>query len=98
MGSIIAGCICAGIYATNNPEACKYITEHGKANVVVLEGNKQLEKYASAISEGRKDTTTETLPHLTTIVVWGDEAIDAQLIEKCSPKNVYTWAGIWIYS
>jgi len=29
-GAILAGCIAAGIYATNSPEACHYITEHSK--------------------------------------------------------------------
>eukprot|EP01031_Cornospumella_fuschlensis_P027333 gene27333-33018_t len=30
-GSILAGCISAGIYTTNNAEACRYITEHSQA-------------------------------------------------------------------
>ena len=46
-GSILAGCIAAGIYATNTPEAAAYITQHSKAEVIIVDGNKQLEKYAS---------------------------------------------------
>jgi long-chain-fatty-acid--CoA ligase ACSBG len=41
-GSILAGCIAAGIYTTNLPEACHYISSHSKAEVVVVEGNKQV--------------------------------------------------------
>lgn len=34
-----------GIYTTNNVDACKYITEHSEAEVVVCENKKQLEKF-----------------------------------------------------
>eukprot|EP00286_Rhodomonas_abbreviata_P009826 CAMPEP_0181342300 /NCGR_PEP_ID=MMETSP1101-20121128/30920_1 /TAXON_ID=46948 /ORGANISM="Rhodomonas abbreviata, Strain Caron Lab Isolate" /LENGTH=142 /DNA_ID=CAMNT_0023453735 /DNA_START=9 /DNA_END=434 /DNA_ORIENTATION=+ len=34
-GATLAGCIGAGIYMTNAPEACHYVTEHSKAEVVV---------------------------------------------------------------
>ena len=33
------------MYTTNNPHACKYISKHSQAKVVVVEGVKQLEKY-----------------------------------------------------
>ena len=46
-GTILAGGIAAGIYTTNTPEACLYVTQHSKAQVLVLEDNKQLRKYAS---------------------------------------------------
>lgn len=34
----------AGIYTTNGPEACHYIIEDCKANIVVVENQKQLDK------------------------------------------------------
>jgi long-chain-fatty-acid--CoA ligase ACSBG len=74
-GSILAGCIAAGIYTTNNAEACHYISAHSQANVVVLEGNKQLQKYAS---EG-----AAALSHLKAIVVWG-EPVDAAVASQCA--------------
>mmetsp|Transcript_16952 Transcript_16952/g.12122 ORF Transcript_16952/g.12122 Transcript_16952/m.12122 type:complete len:673 (-) Transcript_16952:161-2179(-) len=80
IGSILAGCIGAGIYTTNLPEACHYISEHSKALVVVLENNKQLAKYA---------TMANRLPDLKAIVIW-EEDPDASLAEKCG-KPVYTW-------
>jgi len=33
-----------GIYTTNSPEACHYILEDCKANIVVVENQKQLDK------------------------------------------------------
>ncbi len=79
-GSILAGCIGAGIYSTNMAEACYYISDHSKAKVVVLDNNKQLAKYTQIASR---------LPHLTGIVMW-EEAPDPVLVEKCG-KPVYSW-------
>ena len=77
---MLAGCIGAGIYMTNAADACHYITEHSKAEVVVLEGNFQLKKY---INVGKK------FPHLKALVVYG-EAADPALVAKCSTP-VYAW-------
>mmetsp|Transcript_19225 Transcript_19225/g.32531 ORF Transcript_19225/g.32531 Transcript_19225/m.32531 type:complete len:660 (-) Transcript_19225:312-2291(-) len=80
-GAILAGCIGAGIYMTNAADACHYITKHSKAEVVVLEGNKQLQKYCSV---NKKD-----LPSLKAIVVYG-EPIDPTVSVNCK-WNVYAW-------
>jgi long-subunit acyl-CoA synthetase (AMP-forming) len=34
----------AGIYTTNSPEACQYCAESSRANIIVVEDEKQLEK------------------------------------------------------
>lgn len=34
----------AGIYTTNSPEACQYCAESSRANIIVVEDAKQLEK------------------------------------------------------
>ena len=34
----------AGVYATNGPDACHYVLEHSKSNIVVVENQKQLDK------------------------------------------------------
>ena len=34
----------AGIYTTNNPEACRYVAHDCKANILVVENQKQLDK------------------------------------------------------
>lgn len=80
-GSIFAGGIAAGIYTTNLPEACKYITDHSRAQVVVVEGNKQLAKYVSIAS---------SLANLKVIVVWG-EPVDASIASKFSGVRVCTF-------
>lgn len=33
-----------GIYTTNSPEACQYVAENCKANIIVVENHKQLQK------------------------------------------------------
>ena len=33
-----------GIYATNSPEACHYVADNCKANIIVVENNAQLQK------------------------------------------------------
>lgn len=84
-GSIVAGAIAAGIYATNSEAACFYIAEHSKAEVMVVDGNKQLEKFVNTASQ---------LPHLKALVVWGVDPIDPTVLEKFSGSsvNVYTWS------
>jgi len=84
-GAMAAGGIAAGIYATNNPEACKYITNHSKAKVVVVEGEKQLEKYAAIVGE---------LPELEVIVVYGVDEVPSNLkesIKNSSSVTVYSF-------
>jgi long-chain-fatty-acid--CoA ligase ACSBG len=81
LGSVLAGCIGTGIYITNTPAACRYISEHSKAEVVVLEGNHQLEKYCGF--------TRDDLPNLKVLVVYG-EAIERNLAAKCA-FPVYPW-------
>jgi len=74
-GAIMAGGIAAGIYTTNGPDACKYISEHSEAKVVVVEGIKQLEKYYSIAKD---------LPHLKALVVYGPDDVTADVKAKVS--------------
>lgn len=80
VGAILAGGIAAGIYTTNLTEACKYIGNHSKAEVVVCEGNKQLAKFTNCGSD---------VPSVKCLVVWGEE-IDQAIASKCQVP-VYTW-------
>ena len=34
----------AGIYETNNPEGCHFVAHNCKANIIVVENQKQLDK------------------------------------------------------
>lgn len=81
-GAIMAGGIAAGIYATNGPEACKYISDHSEAKVVVVEGVKQLEKYYSIAKD---------LSMLKAIVMYGPDSVPEDVSSKLSVP-VYTFA------
>jgi long-chain-fatty-acid--CoA ligase ACSBG len=80
-GSIAAGCVPAGIYTTNQPEACQYISHHSQAKVVVVDGMKQLEKYY---------TIASTLPNLSAIVMYGNDTLPSDIATKCTVP-CYTW-------
>jgi long-chain-fatty-acid--CoA ligase ACSBG len=82
-GSLLASCIAAGIYATNSPEACHYISQHSKTEVVVVDGNMQLKKYASSAKAD--------FPFLKAIVVYAEEVLDKDLVSKCA-FPVYLWS------
>ena len=43
-GGVFAGGFSTGIYETNSPEACRYIAEDSRANVVVVDSDEQLAK------------------------------------------------------
>ncbi|XP_039891054.1 long-chain-fatty-acid--CoA ligase ACSBG2 [Simochromis diagramma] len=76
IGAILAGGFAVGIYTTNSPEACQYVAENSKANIIVVENHKQLQKILQI---------EDQLPHLKAIVQYKDE-----LKEK--RPNLYTWA------
>eukprot|EP00903_Cladosiphon_okamuranus_P010212 g9671.t1 len=78
MGAIAAGGIPAGIYTSNLPEACAYITNHSEAEVVVVENEAQLSKFVSQAA---------TLKSVKAIVMYRGE-VPAGL--TCD-FQVYTW-------
>ena len=44
-GAIFANVLPVGVYTTNGPEACQYVTEHSDAEVVIVEDKTHLNKY-----------------------------------------------------
>uniref|UniRef100_A0A665WGQ8 Long-chain-fatty-acid--CoA ligase ACSBG2 n=1 Tax=Echeneis naucrates TaxID=173247 RepID=A0A665WGQ8_ECHNA len=76
IGAILAGGFAVGIYTTNSPEACQYVAENCKANIIVVENHKQLQKILQI---------EDKLPHLKAIIQYKDA-----LKEK--RPNLYTWA------
>ncbi|CAK4079073.1 unnamed protein product [Aphanomyces euteiches] len=79
MGTILAGGVAAGVYTTNNPEACLYISDHSEAKVVVCDGVHQLEKYISIASK---------LPSLKALVLYNEDAVPQEI---ACPVPVYTF-------
>lgn len=64
-GTWMAGCVTAGIYTTNSPDACQYVLEHSEARVCVCQSGKSAMKIASI---------RDNLPLLKAIVVyWPDD-------------------------
>lgn len=59
IAAIFAGGFAAGIYTTNSAEACQYCAEHSKANIILVEDSKQLEKILQV---------RHNLPHLKAII------------------------------
>ncbi|XP_062308698.1 long-chain-fatty-acid--CoA ligase ACSBG2 isoform X2 [Osmerus eperlanus] len=76
IAAILAGGFAVGIYTTNSSEACQYVAENCKANVIVVENHKQLQKILQV---------QDKLPHLKAIIQYKDA-----LKEK--RPNLYTWA------
>ena len=70
-GAIFSGAFSAGIYTTNSAEACKYVAENCRANIIVVEDAKQLDKIKAIRHE---------LPHLKAIVQYTGEVKDADVL------------------
>ncbi|XP_054458438.1 long-chain-fatty-acid--CoA ligase ACSBG2 [Anoplopoma fimbria] len=76
IAAILAGGFAVGIYTTNSSEACQYVAENSKANIIVVENQKQLQKILQV---------EDKLPHLKAIIQYKDA-----LKEK--RPNLYSWA------
>lgn len=48
--------IVTGIYTTSSPEACQYIAQDSRANIIVLDTQKQLEKILKVWGAGEAGT------------------------------------------
>lgn len=82
-GAILAGGFAAGIYTTNEPPACEFIIQDSSARVVVVDGQKQLDKVIAI---------RKRLPKLKAIVMYRDETFSDPEGEKDSSlAKVYTW-------
>lgn len=68
VGAIYAGGCPAGIYTTNSPEQCQYVSDHSESQIVVCENRTQLEKFKKVRGD---------LPHLKALVLMnGDDEDD----------------------
>ncbi|XP_048649451.1 long-chain-fatty-acid--CoA ligase ACSBG1 isoform X1 [Marmota marmota marmota] len=63
VGTVFAGGIVTGIYTTSSPEACQYIARDCRANIIVVDTQKQLEKILKI---------WKNLPHLKAVVIYGE--------------------------
>ncbi|XP_078541334.1 long-chain-fatty-acid--CoA ligase ACSBG1 isoform X2 [Lissotriton helveticus] len=75
VGAVFARGIATGIYSTNCPEACHYVASDSRANIIMVENQKQLDKVMQI---------WDRLPHLKAVVQY-----KGSLTEK--HPNLYTW-------
>ncbi|KYQ58784.1 Long-chain-fatty-acid--CoA ligase ACSBG2 [Trachymyrmex zeteki] len=71
LATIYAGGIATGIYTTNSPEACQYCAEHSRADIIVVEDEKQLRKILQI---------KHNLPHLKAIVQYDGIPIEKDVL------------------
>eukprot|EP00069_Balaena_mysticetus_P021111 bmy_13472T0 len=74
VGTVFAGGIVTGIYTTSSPEACQYIAHDCRANIIVVDTQKQLEKILKI---------WKNLPHLKAVVIFQEPPLTKM-------ANVYT--------
>ena len=80
-GTWLAGGVTAGIYTTNNEQACEYVLRHSESVVCVCQSGKQLTKILNI---------REQLPLLKAIVVyWQEEPLP--LLKDDGFAKIYTW-------
>ena len=89
MGAILMGGKAAGVYTTNEAEACKYVAEHSEARVVFVEDAKQLTKYLSFCSD---------LPALKKLVMWTGSVPAAQASQYSLDWASYLALGVDVSS
>lgn len=75
VGSIFAGCLPAGIYTTNGPDALQYVAGHSGAAVLVIENDEQLDKVLQV---------RDRLPALKAIVQWSGQV-------RTDVPGLYSW-------
>ncbi|XP_010599335.2 long-chain-fatty-acid--CoA ligase ACSBG2 [Loxodonta africana] len=76
IGAILAGGLCVGIYATNSPEACQYVIDHAKVNILLVENDQQLQKILS-IPQNKVETLNAIIQYKQPV--------------KESSNNLYFW-------
>ncbi|CAD8089571.1 unnamed protein product [Paramecium sonneborni] len=81
MGSIHSHNLPVGIYTTNNPDACFYVSEHSECELVVADTKEQLRKYLKI---------WDKLPRLKGIILYNDEIPTAEIPEQ-RRSQVFKW-------
>ncbi|XP_071654143.1 long-chain-fatty-acid--CoA ligase ACSBG2 isoform X2 [Temnothorax longispinosus] len=79
LAAIYAGGLATGIYTTNSPEACQYCAEHSRANIIVVEDNKQLQKILQI---------RHNLPHLKAIVQYNGVSTEKDVLSWGDLLNI----------
>ena len=87
---IFAGGFATGIYPTNGPEACKYILDHSKCNILVVEDQRQLDKvwnFRNDLPNLKSIIQYTGVPSSPTVLSWKVRIINTKKLTKvCSGK------------
>ena len=73
IAAIFAGGFATGIYPTNGAEAVRYILEHSRCNILVVEDQKQLDKiwsYKSELPNLKKIVQYTGVPNSPGVISW----------------------------
>jgi len=90
LGAIFAGGLGAGIYPTNGTDACKYIIEHSKCSILVVEDQKQLDKIWKCRNDFpylKKIVQYSGIPNNAGVISWKDLMIRGKTIGDDELEN-----------
>ncbi|XP_018348115.1 PREDICTED: long-chain-fatty-acid--CoA ligase ACSBG2-like [Trachymyrmex septentrionalis] len=79
LATIYAGGLATGIYTTNSPEACQYCAEYSRANIIVVEDEKQLQKILQI---------KHNLSYLKAIVQYNGKSIEKNILSWDDLLNI----------
>ena len=85
VAAIFAGGFATGIYPTNGPEACRYILEHSRCSVLVVEDQKQLDKvlaFRNDLPDLKKIVQYTGTPSSPGVISWKVNIIICQMFAK----------------
>ena len=88
LGAMMASALAAGVYATNNEDACQYQAEHSEAHTVVCDGPNQLIKYQTILDS----RVNGGLPKLKVVVAYNMSPED---VNEAKPK--FTKHGVQLF-
>jgi len=85
MAAVAAGGLSTGIYTTNTADATRYVAQHSRANIMVVDDQEQLDKV-----EGIRDQLTELL-HIIQIGDFTPEGVSPKGTFSVTSPDVITW-------
>eukprot|EP00092_Neocalanus_flemingeri_P008766 GFUD01009439.1.p1 GENE.GFUD01009439.1~~GFUD01009439.1.p1 ORF type:complete len:716 (+),score=170.32 GFUD01009439.1:61-2208(+) len=71
IAAVVAGGLATGIYSTNSADAVRYVAEHSRANIIVLENEEQLAKV---------NTCWDKLEHLDAVIQYVGKPSDPEVL------------------
>ncbi len=88
VGTILAGGVTVGVYATSGPDSCRHIAQHARLRVVVCEARAHAEAFLGQLSD---------LPLLQLVVLYGEAPSANSRLDRpsASPHRVAVGSMAW---